>query len=182
MGIAEIIRQLAQSGKQLGCIACTVTAVDKSSRTVDVEPLDDGAPILGCNLQANQGSTFGVVQIPRVGSYVVVGFLAGVDAGVVLMCDDVERVEVVVKDADTGSVVVSEDGVVMNNGTLGGLVKIKEITDKLNNLVDEVNSFVQTFNSHTHTGVHGATSPPISTSSSVSSFNRDDYENKKVKQ
>ena len=182
MGIRDIIREIARGGQTLGCMACKVTAVDKTARTVDVEPLNEDAPVLACNLQANQGSAFGVVQFPRVDSYVVVGFLSGIDAGVVLMCDDVEGVEIVVKDKDTASVVVSEDGIVMNNGTLDGLVKINELTDKLNNLVKEVNAFIKTYNTHTHIGAHGTTSTPSATGTDVSDFKKSDYENEKVKQ
>ena len=98
------------------------------------------------------------------------------------MCDDVEGVEIVVKDKDTASVVVSEDGIVMNNGTLDGLVKINELTDKLNNLVKEVNAFIKTYNTHTHIGAHGTTSTPSATGTDVSDFKKSDYENEKVKQ
>lgn len=166
----------------MAAMVCTVTSVDQDARTCDCEPINEDAPLLGCNLQAGQGSTFGVVQIPRVGSYVVVGFLADGAAGVVLLCDDVERVELVVKDVETGSVVVSEAGVVMNGGGLDGLVKINELTAKLNGLVDEVNAFVKAFNSHTHTGVHGPTSAPLSAAPEAAKFDKSDYENEKVKQ
>lgn len=187
MGIAEMIRQLAQGGQQLGCIVCKVTAVDKTARTVDVEPLDEDAPILGCNLQANQGSTFGVVQIPRVDSYVVVGFLTGVAAGVVLLCDDVESVEVVVKDKDTGSVVVSEDGVVMNGGSLGGLVKVEDLTDRLNIIEKDINKLKKVFSSSWIPSPQdgGAALKAAAASwagAQLTETQRSDYENEKVKQ
>ena len=82
--IQDAIRQLAQGGRQTASLVCTVDAVDKDARTVDCTPLDEGAPLLGVNLQANQGSKFGIVAFPRVGSYVVVGFVADGSAGVVL--------------------------------------------------------------------------------------------------
>ena len=69
--IQDAIRQLAQGGRQTVSLVCTVDAVDKDARTVDCTPLDEGAPLLGVNLQANQGSKFGIVAFPRVGSYVV---------------------------------------------------------------------------------------------------------------
>ena len=77
MNIATMIRQLAtQGGNGTGFTVGTVTAVDKEARTVDVQPLNEDAPLLGVNLQANQGSTVGVVQIPRKDSFVMVGYVA----------------------------------------------------------------------------------------------------------
>ena len=183
MSIADIIKQLAKTGNPLGCIVCKVTAVDKSARTVDVEPVNEEAPILACNLQADQKATVGIVQYPRIGSFVVVGFSSDGAAGMVLLCEDVESVEIVIKDKDTSSIVMTEDGVVMNNGTLDGLIKINELTEKLNNLVSEVNAFVSKYNSHTHSVVgHATATATPATADNVSEFNKSDYENEKVKQ
>ena len=183
MSIADIIKQLAKTGNPLGCIVCKVTAVDKSARTVDVEPVNEEAPILACNLQADQKATVGIVQYPRIGSFVVVGFSSDGAAGMVLLCEDVESVEIVIKDKDTSSIVMTEDGIVMNNGTLDGLIKINELTEKLNNLVSEVNAFVSKYNSHTHSVVgHATATATPATATNVSEFNKSDYENEKVKQ
>ena len=108
--IKETIRQLAQGGRQSVSLVCTVDAVDKTARTVDCTPLDESAPLLGVNLQANQESTFGVVAFPKVGSYVVVGFVADGAAGVVLLTDEVESVEVVIS-GDTARISAGKDGV-----------------------------------------------------------------------
>ena len=183
MSIADIIRQLAKTGNPLGCIVCKVTAVDKSARTVDVEPVNEEAPLLACNLQADQQATVGIVQYPRIGSFVVVGFSSDGAAGMVLLCEDVESVEIVIKDKDTSSIVMTEDGIVMNNGTLDGLIKINELTEKRNNLVSEVNAFVSKYNSHTHSVVgHATATATPATATNVSEFNKSDYENLKVKQ
>ncbi len=196
---------MAQGGRQTVSLICTVDAVDKDARTVDCTPLDEGAPLLGVNLQANQESKFGVVVYPRVGSYVVVGFVADGSAGIVLMTDDIESIEVVVSDK-TSRVVIDEervridvgeetsaeltkDGVVLNGGELGGLVKVEELTSKLNELIDA-------FNNHTHTlktgtvNVAGSATAQSNTAaitvpaitSKHTKVSRGDYENEKVKQ
>lgn len=54
---------------------CTVDAVDEEARTVDCTPIDEGAQLLGVNLQANQSEKVGIVALPAVGSEVVVGFI-----------------------------------------------------------------------------------------------------------
>ena len=203
--IAESIRRMAQGCRQTVSLICTVDAVDKEARTVDCTPLDESAPMLGVNLQANQESKFGIVVYPRVGSYVVVGFVADGSAGVVLATDDIESIEIVVSDK-TSRVLIDEervridvdqetsaeltkDGVVFNGGSLGGLVKVEELTDKLNELIEA-------FNEHTHTlgarsvSVWGTASaqsnltailvPAIT--SKHTKVKRGDYENEKVKQ
>lgn len=202
--IKETIRQLAQGGRQSVSLVCTVDAVDKAARTVDCTPLDESAPLLGVNLQANQESTFGVVAFPKVGSYVVVGFVADGAAGVVLLTDEVESVEVVIsgdtarisadKDGvrvlmgDDTSAELTKEGIILNGGNFGGLVKVAELTQKLN-------EFIAAFNSHTHeltTGVVAVTGSPTAQSNPAPivvpaitnqhpSVAVSDYENEKVK-
>ena len=203
--IAESIRRMAQGCRQTVSLICTVDAVDKEARTVDCTPLDESAPMLGVNLQANQGSKAGVVVYPRVGSYVVVGFIADGNAGVVLATDDIESIEIVVSDKSSRVLIdeervridvdeetsaeLTKDGVVLNGGSLGGLVKVEELTDKLNELIEA-------FNEHTHT--LGSQSVSVSGTASAQSnltpilvpaitskhtkVKRGDYENEKVKQ
>lgn len=148
MNIATMIKQIAsQGGSGMGFAVGTVTAVDKTARTVDVQPLTEDAPLLGVNLQANQESTVGVVQIPREGSFVMVGFVQDGAAGMVLLCDDIEEAQVVIKDVKTASMVVNEDGIVMNGGELHGLVKVEAMTKRLNLIEDDINKLKQTFTS-----------------------------------
>jgi hypothetical protein len=108
--IKEAIRQLAQGDRQTVSLVCTVDAVDHAARTVDCTPIDESAPLLGVNLQANQESRFGIVAFPKVGSFVVVGFIADGSAGVVLLTDEIESLEVVISES-TARLSVDETGV-----------------------------------------------------------------------
>ena len=81
MTIQEAIRKMAAAGTEPYCKVCTVDAVDEDARTVDCTPLDEGAPLVGVNLQANQECGEGVVLFPAVGSYVVVGVVGGSGGG-----------------------------------------------------------------------------------------------------
>lgn len=74
------------------------------------------------------------------------------------------------------------DTITINGGEFGGLVKIEDLTNKLNALVAK-------FNNHTHSGVVtavvgqatgtiGASGAPVST---ASDFNKSDYEDEKIK-
>lgn len=200
--IAESIRRMAQGCRQTVSLICTVDAVDKEARTVDCTPLDESAPMLGVNLQANQGSKFGIVVYPRVGSYVVVGFIANGSAGVVLATDDIESIEIVVSDK-TSRVLIDEervridvdqetsaeltkDGVVFNGGSLGGLVKVEELTDRLNTIENDINSLKQVFSMWTPTPQDGGgalkTTAMDWAKQTLRLTKRDDYENEKVKQ
>lgn len=75
MNISESIRRLALSGCEMYLTVCTVDAVDEEARTIDCTPIDEGAQLLGVNLQANQSEKVGIVSLPAVGSEVVVGFI-----------------------------------------------------------------------------------------------------------
>lgn len=200
--IADIIRQMAQGGRQTVSLVCTVDAVDKDARTVDCTPLDEGAPLLGVNLQANQESKVGVVSFPRVGSFVVVGFVADGSAGVVLLTDDVERVEVVISD-DTARVTMDEDsvrvevgdettaeltkdGIVFNGGDLGGLVKVEELTKQINAIEKDINTLKNIFTGWVTVPQDGGaalkTAATTWAGQTLTLTKRGDYENEKVKQ
>lgn len=200
MTIQEAIRQMAAAGAELYCKVCTVDSVDEDARTVDCSPLDEGAPLLSVNLQANQESEHGVVVFPSVGSYVVVAFLNN-SAALVVASEKIDKIRLKIGDT-TAEVVdgqidiaindttieVSPKGVVINGGGLGGLIKIQQLTDKINALIDA-------FNSHTHEIPSGsvavtgsataqANPAPVSVPAILSPHTKvqvSDYEDKKVK-
>lgn len=201
-GIAETIRKMAQGSRPTVSLMCTVDKVYKDTRTVDCTPLDEGAPLLGVNLQANQGSSFGVVSFPRVGSFVVVGFVAEGSAGIVLLTDDVESVEVVVSDKTTRAVLdedgariyvgeatsaeLAADGVVLNGGKLGGAVKVEELTTRLNTIEKDINALKNVFSAWVVAPQDGGAALKGAASTwagqSLTLTKREDYENEKVKQ
>ncbi len=189
--LRNIIRQLAQPDGETVALVCTVDEVDKTARTIDCTPINEGAPLLGVNLQANQGADFGLCLFPEKGSFVVVGFVADGAAGVVLLTEKIESAEIVIGntsailDADglrikteKMSAHINKEDIVFNGGTLDGLVVIQKLTDKLNELVN-------TFNSHTHnvTVAHpGGMFTTVPPGSAAAAFNKSDYENTKIKQ
>lgn len=197
--IKDIIKQLANGGGGSSLLVGTVTAVDKDARTVDVEPINEDAPVLGVNLQANQEAKVGVVQFPRVGSFVAVAMLTGYAAGVVVLTEDIESVEVVISDSTSRltidedgarlyvdkntSAELSKDGIVLNGGSYDGVIKIVKLTEKLNGLVDTVNALIQDYVGHTHMGNMGSptSSPVVPFTQTAAKFNKGDYEDEKVK-
>lgn len=115
MDIRQAIRTMAQSGAEMYNKICVVDSVDEDTRTIECTPIDEGAPLLGVNLQANQEQEDGVVLFPAVGSYVLVGFISQ-SVATVLMTSEVTKT--VIKIGDTEMTV--EDGSVM--------VKVKDST------------------------------------------------------
>lgn len=111
-----------------------------------------------------------MLVVPKTGSAVTLGCLRGdMSEMVVLQVDEVESITI-------------------NGGELGGLIKIQELTDKINALVDK-------FNSHTHTLATGtvnvagpmgasANASPISVpavTSKATKLDKRDYEDEQVK-
>lgn len=111
-----------------------------------------------------------MLVVPKTGSAVTLGCLRGdLSEMVVLQVDEVESITI-------------------NGGELGGLIKIQELTDKINALVDK-------FNSHTHTLATGtvqvegtatkqANLAPItvpSVTSKATKLDKRDYEDETVK-
>lgn len=195
--LRNIIRELAKPDGETVALVCTVDAVDEKARTIDCTPLNEGAPLLGVNLQANQGADYGLWVIPEVGSFVVVGFVADGAAGVVLSTEKIKQAEVVI--GDTSAVMdadgcriktanmsadINADDIIFNGGKLNGLVIIQKLTDKINELVKTVNALITKYNSHVHIcAAPGSPSKPVDVpADSAKTFNKADYENEKIKQ
>lgn len=203
MTIQEALKRLTESGAELYSKICIVNEIDEDARTVDVTPIDEGAPILGVNLQANQDCSTGFVVFPEKDSHVVICFLSDATAVVVLTekiykvvwnIGDDKPVEITAENSslkmtigDTTIEADDQQQIKFNGGTNDGLVIIKSLTDKINELVDA-------FNNHTHLLASGAVavagSPaaqsnpaPISIpaiTSKATKLNKSDYENTKI--
>lgn len=195
--LRNIIRQLAQPDGETVALVCIVDEVYKDTRTIDCTPINEGAPLLGVNLQANQEANYGLCVFPEKGSYVIVGFVADGAAGVVLTTEKIESAEVVIGDKSAiidadgcrikttnMSADINADDIIFNGGSLDGLVIIQKLTDKINELVKTVNALISKYNTHVHVcAAPGSPSKPVDVpADSAASFNKADYENKKIKQ
>ncbi len=181
--IGQMIKALARQRANIEAQLCTVTAVDAAARTVDCEPLDESAPLLSVNLQANQGLTSGMVLIPKVGSYVIVALMNDGVNGCVIATEEVERMELVIGEA---RVEVTEDGIVLNGGALGGLVKVEALTARLNGIEESINELKAALSGWVPAPQDGGAALKGAISSWASEMlvltERGDYENEKVKQ
>lgn len=195
MNIRNAIKQLALSGTEMYLTVCTVDSVDEEKRTIECTPIDEGAQLLGVNLQADQSQTVGIVSFPAVGSDVLVGFINPAVA-VVLLTTEITKTIITIGETnietdaegvriDTAkmSAYINKEDIVFNGGNNEGLIIIQKLTDKLNELTQTVNDLISAYNTHTH--VCAAPQSPSATTLSQANpaqqFNKSDYEDNKVK-
>ena len=137
---------------------------------VDVKDLS-GTKYLGVRKRAAiKSGTDGIIITPVTGSTVIVSRIGKSEELFISMFSDVESI-------------------VIDGGEYGGLIKIQELTNKINGLIKTVNTLIQQYNTHTHpvatTGSavaqSGLASATTMTAQSAQNFKREDYENEKVK-
>ena len=104
-------------------LVCKVISVDLPTNTCYCEPINGDSEIQNVKLTTNiTGAGVGFLLIPKINSLVVVSFLDNSSAQV--------------------SMVAEVDEVNINGKTLGGLVKVIDLTTKLNNLENKVNALI----------------------------------------
>lgn len=154
--LAERIRALGGT-RQTTLLQGIVKTVDGLTCSVEF----GGITIDGIRLRASEADNDSHILIkPKLNTPVIVGSLSGdLRELVVLAVDQVEEVE------------VHATKITINDGQNGGLIKISDLTEKINGLVN-------TFNSHTHQGAHGPTGTPLVTANAL---NKSDYEDTSIK-
>lgn len=197
--LRNIIRELAKPDGETVALVCTVDAVDEKARTIDCTPLNEGVPLLGVNLQANQGADYGFWLYPEVGSFVIVGFMADGAAGVVLSTEKIKQAEVVI--GDTSAVMdadgcriktanmsadINADDIIFNGGKLNGLVKIDDLTKRLNKIENEINKLKGIMAGWVPVAQDGGAALKTAvadwSADTLLLTKRSDYENEKIKQ
>jgi hypothetical protein len=171
---AGSIKEAVMRGEQFYQKLCTVDSVNRSSRMICCTPVDGSAQLLNVRLQSVGGASNGLCIIPTAKSTVLVGFLDKNNAEV-LITSSIEEIRLDVN-----------DNIIINGGDNKGLVKVKELTDKLNALKDTVNNLVNAYNAHIHTGTSATGGPvttiaPVTTAQPAETFSVEDYSNDKIK-
>lgn len=152
--IINAIRQISKPNHNGYAIVCTVISVNLTENTCYCSPINGDADLVGVRLMADNKNGF--LLIPEVNSIVVVDFLSDSSAFVSLVSK------------------VSE--VQLNGSNYGGLVKITELTTKLNALVNALNIQLPLIASGIAAG-GGSYTPTL-----LNTFSQTDYENLTIKQ
>lgn len=147
MDLREAIRQMAMSGAELYCKVCTVDAVYEDTRTIDCTPIDEGAQLLGVNLQADQEQEVGVVQFPAEGSDVVVAFLSA-NVAVVVLTTEVTKTMLTVGNTEA---VVEDNSVTLATEKVSVEVKDKTAKIDVDGTTVEFDGKTTTFNGGSET-------------------------------
>lgn len=126
--IKDIIRELVRDEDlAIHSKVATVKAVREQERTVDLEPIDGSADILGARLSPTIDNTMGVVVFPKIESRVVVSFFSPSRAWVSLV-DDPEKTLI-----DTPELTI-------NGGGKGGLIEIEKLKAEIEKLNSNFNT------------------------------------------
>lgn len=181
--IAQVIRNIA--GVKVGgatIFPAVVKQVNGAVCTITIGDLDISDVRLRAVINNDQDQ---ILRIPKANSQVLVADMSGGEFRelVVIEQSQTEKIDLTIGQ----TTLVIEDGkITINGGNLNGLVKIQELTDKLNNLVTWCKN-------HTHGGVitavsGGSGAPAVGTTgktatptSSPSDFNKSDYEDTTIK-
>lgn len=147
MNLRQAIQQMAMSGAELYCKVCTVDAVNEDARTIDCTPIDEGAPLLGVNLQADQEQEVGVVQFPAEGSDVVVAFLSA-NVAVVVLTTEVAKTMLTVGNTEA---VVEDNSVTLVTEKVSVEVKDKTAKIDVDGTTVEFDGNTTTFNGGSET-------------------------------
>ena len=147
MDLRQAIQQMAMSGAELYCKVCTVDAVYEDTRTIDCTPIDESAPLLGVNLQADQQQEVGVVQFPAEGSDVVVAFLSN-NVAVVVLTTEVTKSMLTVGNTEA---VVEDNSVTLTTEKVSVEVKDKTAKIDVDGTTVEFDGNTTTFNGGSET-------------------------------
>lgn len=133
--IAQKFKDLTQGQTEgLTVFSAKVLSVEGNTCTVDY----DGLSVSDVRLNPTTTSDDNKILLtPAVDSYVLIASLTGDLASLsVLTADTLTSVEIV---SDEISVFIDKEGVIFNGGELGGMVKLNEVTKKLNALENQFN-------------------------------------------
>lgn len=188
-----------------------VTEIDVEAQTCTVETVDGKSEILSVIIQAYRGAKFGVFPLPKIGSVVTVAYYDRNEAyiakmgeldGLKLVYNDTDEAKGITIDAtgeklfiswpnseeeESTTIEVSELEIIFNGGNLLGLVKIEEMTARLNDLEALWNKLQMDFNSWVPVVQDGGLALKTQLLSSfllelVPDSTVEDFENEKIKQ
>jgi hypothetical protein len=182
--IVESIQRI--SGTQLSdktlIYSATVDRVDLAARTCTVTTLSSQGEMTIEGVQLMASIDDGLLLVPVIDSTVIVTYttfnkpfislFSAIEKAVLIVGDnnvsfEMDNLGILLEIANTKLSV--KDGITQfNDGSLGGLVKIIDLTMKLNNLENKVNALLSAFNTHTHiltltsgTGTAAPTTSPV---------------------
>jgi len=180
--LAQKAIEKVKKGKNLPVISeGVVTSVDRDTRTCEVER--EGAPQLyDVRLNAFLESGNDVITVyPKKGSKVLCTTIEGDQADAyILDCTDIEEISGQIGDV---KIKMTTDGIVFNEGKIGGMVKANELKTQLDKLTKRVDDLINALKSTTPDSAGGTFKASLTPLLSLI-INKEDFskiENDKVK-
>jgi hypothetical protein len=146
--IKDAIKQLSGTFNKdfIAFIECTVDSVDTDAQTCDCTAISGQAETAIPNVKLSAEANNGILITPTVGSTVIVGLSERAGA-FVIMYEDLDVYQIAI---NTTAFLMNDGLIQFNDGSFDGLVKVVELTEKLNNIENLVNDLILKFNTHTH--------------------------------
>jgi hypothetical protein len=170
--IREAIEKMAgnKSQQNIKLVDCEVVSVDEDKRTCNVTVLSDNSEYDLENVRLMATVDDGILIIPKVGSIIIV---AHNSKNVKYICQFSEIEKVLLITGDT-IIEIKDGSVKFNDGSFDGFVKIKDLTNKLNEKVNLINAELLKI----QTGIAAAGGTYSLTN--ITTFDKNDYENTKI--
>lgn len=179
MNLAELIRHIVLSNVPVQVVVGKVTDIDESNATCTVSI--QGEPIrYDVQLRSVVNSNDGFVIIPELNSYVLLGIINNNPVhSFIVAYSDIQKV--LIKNTDGITFEISNT-IKLNGNQYGGLVKIKELVQRLNAIENAFNELLNDYKMHNHTHPQGATTGLIipNTQMPLNNTTINDLENNKI--
>ena len=173
----------------------TATEINQDEFTFTFTPLDEKSKVFDVRMKTiADNAQESIVIVPKEGTQVVVAFHSNTvgqcvivkeSSDIFLNTENKKESIATLYELICNDVQVTTESFVFNGGAFEGLIKINDLTTKLNELVSEVNDFKDDYNLHKHVGVlSGVQVSGISDKiilDDMTDFNKDDYENPIIK-
>lgn len=198
----EFGSELARMLRRFVLKTVTIESVDEENNVANVTIFEGDTPIQVPLSLFNIG-TSNVTIVPTVGSVAVianpngddnnpqflwfesvdkVSFKRGSVSATLQVDPDDESKDSISLSLGESSIDVTSDLIQFNGGSLGALVAISRLTERLNKLKSELDTLQNNIVTHTHPAPGGTTATPTFIKAKISSFSDDDYANEKIKQ
>ena len=198
----EFGSELARMLRRFVLKTVTIESVDEENNVANVTIFEGDTPIQVPLSLFNIG-TSNVTIVPTVGSVAVianpngdennpqflwfesvdkVSFKRGSVSATLQVDPDDESKDSISLSLGESSIDVTSNLIRFNGGSLGALVAISKLTERLNKLKSELDTLQNNIATHTHPAPGGTTATPTFIKAKISSFSDDDYANEKIKQ
>jgi hypothetical protein len=135
--VKSALRRITATDDEKYSVVGTVTSVDESARTCEVQPVNGDATLYGIRLQAEQDTDTGAVLIPKKGAFVIVSFL-GKNTGYV---SERSRVDKIVWTIGQQELTYTSDGLRLESATSDLKTEVGNLIGLISGLLTTLTTF-----------------------------------------